>query len=81
MVSLLEAVRHELDRLHAICRKLSEVKVPAIKDETDQLQVLASKMRRNLDATARQLGEPPIGSRLQRPPFPASRLQRPPSVN
>lgn len=64
MVSLLEAVRHELDRLHAICRKLSEVKLPAIKDETDQLQVLVSKMRRNLDATAPQLGKPPIGSRL-----------------
>lgn len=54
MSSLLEAARHELDRLHAICRKLSELKLTAIKDETDQLQVLVSRMQRNLDQAVRQ---------------------------
>lgn len=54
MSSLLGAARHELDRLHAICRKLSELKLTAIKDETDQLQLLVSRMRRNLDQPVRQ---------------------------
>jgi hypothetical protein len=54
MSTLLGVARHEVNRLQAICRKLSEIKLPAIKDETDQLQVLVSRMRRNLDQPVRQ---------------------------
>jgi len=72
MPSLLEAARHELDRLQAICRKLSELKLPAIKDETDQLQLLVSRMRRNLDQPVRQQPRQAAG---------IAGLQRRPTVN
>ena len=48
MPSLLEVARHEVGRLRAICRKLRELKLPEIKDETDQLQVIVKCMERKL---------------------------------
>ncbi len=48
MPTLLEVARHEIGRLRAISRKLSELKLPAIKDETDQLQVIVEGMERKL---------------------------------
>ena len=41
-------VRQEVGRLQAICRRLSELRVPAIKDETEQLQVIVWAMQRKL---------------------------------
>ncbi len=48
MPSLLEIARHEVNRLRAISRKLSELKLPVIKDDTDQLQVIVGAMERKL---------------------------------
>ena len=41
-------VRQELGRLQAICRRLSELRIPAIKDEVEQLQVIVWAMQRKL---------------------------------
>ena len=41
-------------RLPALCQTLTELTLPSIKDETDQLQVLISKMRRNLEDSSGQ---------------------------
>ena len=45
-----DCARHEVTRLKAISRKLAELKLAAIKDETDMLQVLVSEMNRKLHA-------------------------------
>jgi len=44
MLTLIDCARHEVIRLKAISRKLSELKLAAIKDETDLLEVLVSRM-------------------------------------
>ena len=54
MSRIMDVVHHQLFRLQAICQKLTELKLPSIKDETDQLQVLISKMRRNLEDSSGQ---------------------------
>lgn len=41
-----DRVRQELGRLQAICRRLSELRVPDIKDEIEQLQVIVWAMQR-----------------------------------
>lgn len=40
----MDCARHEVTRLKAISRKLSELRLAAIKNETDVLQVLVSAM-------------------------------------
>jgi hypothetical protein len=41
---IIDWARHEVTRLKAISQKLSELKLAAIKNETDMLQVLVSAM-------------------------------------
>lgn len=53
MPSLLDRARHEVVRLRAISRKLSELRLSVIKDETDQLEILVWSMRRKLEETLR----------------------------
>ena len=47
-------VRQEVGRLQAICRRLSELRVPAIKDEVEQLQVIIWAMQRKLEYASTQ---------------------------
>ena len=47
-------VRQELDRLQAICRRLSELRVPTIKDEVEQLQVIVWAMQRKFQYAGTQ---------------------------
>jgi len=47
-------VRQELGRLQAICRRLSELRITAIKDEVEQLQVIVWAMQRNIEYATTQ---------------------------
>ena len=63
MSSLLDRARHEVGRLRAISRALSDLKLPVIKDEADQLEVLVWSMRRNLEERPPEAeGRPRAGS-------------------
>ena len=52
MSDLTDFALHELIRLKAISRKLSELRLPAIKDDTDQLQIVIWAMQHKLQSTA-----------------------------
>ncbi len=53
MPSILDCARHELVRLRAISRKLSELRLSVIKDEIDQLEILVWRICRKLEQDPR----------------------------
>jgi hypothetical protein len=53
MPSIFDCARHEVLRLRAISRKLSELRLSVVKDETDQLEILVWSMCRKLEQNSR----------------------------